>query len=122
MTYRALIPVKRLEDVKSRLAPHLTIEQRSTLVLDMLYHVIRTLQASNTLESISVVSPDPQVLALVDSWGANALLEKEHGHNPALYAAARDLAVGATGLLTISADLPLLKPCDIQSMIEYADR
>lgn len=119
MAYRALIPVKMLGEAKSRLAAHMSKEQRSHLVLEMLYHVLKVLQASDVLERISVVSPDERVLTCIQSWGAQALVEEQHGHNAALRAAAtRELASGTTALLTISADLPLLQPHDIRRMIE----
>ncbi len=118
MIYRALIPVKTLNQAKSRLADHLTQEQRASLVLDMLHHVISTLKASNVLDGVTVVSPDPLVLAKAELWGACARIEEESGHNPALHAAAqRELAEGATALLTISADLPLLSVHDIEDML-----
>ncbi len=119
--HRALIPVKALNEAKSRLAASLTQEQRKTLVLDMLHHVIATLLASDVLAGVTVVSPDPLVLAKAETWGARAQVEEEYGHNPALHAAAlRELATGATALLTISADLPLLHPRDIQGMVEQS--
>jgi 2-phospho-L-lactate guanylyltransferase len=122
MTYRALIPVKMLSEAKSRLAPYLTADQRATLVLHMLRHVIETLRASDSLESISVVSPDLHVLEQAERWGVDVLIEVEHGHNPPLNAAAKKLAEGATALLTISADLPLLQARDICNMIELSKR
>src|SRR5947209_7988546 len=120
MVYRALIPVKSLSEAKSRLADHLTLRQRRNLVLDMLHHVLRVLRESNLLEDIAVVSPDQQVLEQAKAWGAQALVEQQHGHNPALHAARRALGPGASALLTISADLPLLQPGDIRSMIEQS--
>ncbi len=121
MAYRALIPVKTLSEAKSRLAPYLTQHQRATLVLDMLRHVIDVLRGSKSLETISVVSPDPNVLQQVQVWGVHALLEEAQGHNPALTAAAqKELASGATALLTLSADLPLLRTYDVQQMIEQS--
>ncbi len=131
MTYRALIPVKSLSEAKSRLAAHLTIHQREMLVLDMLHHVLKVLLNSGMLEQVYVVSPDRQVLERAEKWGAQGLLEEVHGHNPALSAAA--LRAQATtngveaslvgvleslGLLTISADLPLLQVGEIHHMIE----
>jgi 2-phospho-L-lactate guanylyltransferase len=121
MTYRAVIPVKALSEAKSRLAPYLSQAQRATLVLDMLQHVIHTLQASPCFDAITVVSSDAQVLQQAEQWGAHAQAEEERGHNPALHAAAqRELASGATALLTISADLPLLRPEDIQQMVKLS--
>lgn len=121
MTYHALIPVKALEQVKSRLADHLTLNQRKSLVLEMLSHVIQTLRASAQLERVWVVSPDPRVLLLAQAWGATALHEEQRGHNPALHAATlHALDAGANALLTISADLPLLRPSDITALVTQA--
>lgn len=122
MGHRALIPVKHLSAVKTRLAQHLTPEQRSTLVLDMLHRVIDALHASQAFESIAVVSPDSEVLAKARHWGAHGLLEEQPGHNEALTAAARHaLNQGADTLLTLSADLPLLCGQDVRRMIEQAE-
>jgi 2-phospho-L-lactate guanylyltransferase len=119
--YRALIPVKHLNLAKSRLAPHLASEQRANLMLEMLQHVITTLRASEAFERITVVSPDQQVLELAQRWGAYAHQEEVAGHNAALHAAAlHDLAAGTSGLLTISADLPLLNLCDVRGLLERA--
>ena len=122
MKYHALVPVKSLDEVKSRLATHLTLQQRQTLVLDMLHHVLQTLRKSELLEQISVVSPDERVLQQAQLWGVQALVEEQPGHNEALYAAAlREQRMGITGLLTISADLPLLHPSDIRTFIAQAE-
>ncbi len=119
MTYTALVPVKALNAAKSRLAPHLSQQQRETLVLDMLRHVLRILLDSWLFERVSVVSPDRRVLEWAQSWGAWPLVEEQHGHNSALHAAAlREQAAGASAILTISADLPLLRASDIRVMIE----
>ena len=117
----ALVPVKSLNEAKSRLATHLTQPQRAELMLNMLHHVIYTLQASNALDCISVVSLDKRVLDRAQAWGAHVRIEEEIGHNPALTAAAmQELAEGSTALLTISADLPLLHISDIHGIIEQS--
>lgn len=121
MRYQALIPVKTLAAAKSRLAAHLSPTRRETLVLDMLHHVLCVLRASEVMEQIVVVSPDQRVLARAQSWGAQGWPEEGHGHNPALLTAAtRMRAVGASGLLTISADLPLLHVQDIRALVSRA--
>lgn len=121
MKYTALVPVKSLVTAKSRLVPDLPPNRREMLVLDMLYHVLRVLQDSKLFERVSVVSPDARVLEQVRSWGAWALIEERPGHNPALYAAAlRERARGATALLTISADLPLLATQEIRNLLEQS--
>jgi 2-phospho-L-lactate guanylyltransferase len=140
MNYVALIPVKRLALAKSRLAAHLARSQRETLVLDMLQHVVSTLCESDSFEQIYVVSADAQVLQLAQHWGAEALRETRPGHNPALQAAAQVILERAVwrhtiytqqtppanrtlftpqdlGLLTISADLPLLSQKDVHALL-----
>jgi|SRR5579885_2257702 2-phospho-L-lactate guanylyltransferase len=121
MSYHALVPVKTLTSAKSRLAAHLPPHERETLVLDMLCHVLSVLRASEVLEKIVVVSPDERVLERARSWGAQAWPEEAVGHNPALLAAAtRIRAEGASALLTISADLPLLRVTDIRALVSRA--
>lgn len=121
MRYRALIPVKSLQEAKSRLAPYLAQPQRAHLVLTMLEHVITALRASAQFECISVVSADEEVLQHASAWGAQALREQAPGHNPALHAAAQhELASGAQTLLTISADLPFVCVQDIQTLLDKA--
>jgi 2-phospho-L-lactate guanylyltransferase len=123
MIIRALVPVKSLSAAKSRLAEHLTQAQRRLLVLNMLHHMLSTLRESRALASIAVVSADIYVLEQARAWGALALAETQQGHNPALHAAALDERMaGADVLLTISADLPLLRPDDVRGMIEQLRR
>ena len=119
MKYTALVPVKSLREAKSRLAAHLTPEQRAMLMLEMLHHVLVVLQQSDTFEYISVVSADENVLAQAQRWGARPLFEERTGHNPALTAAAEhERRNGVEALLTISADLPLLQTQDIREMVK----
>jgi 2-phospho-L-lactate guanylyltransferase len=123
LNYTALIPVKSLSEVKSRLAPYCTPEQRANLVLHMLNHVIMTLQESQLFSRISVVSPDAHVREITQQWGAVALKEELAGHNPALTAAAhQEIMAGSQALLTISADLPLLQTRDLQGLVEQSQR
>lgn len=153
MQYSALVPVKQLTLVKSRLADYLSRAQREALVLDMLRHVVSTLCDSEFFEQVYVVSADLRVLELAQQWGAEALREEQPGHNPALHAAALTIlqraawrhgvyswtSAGAQemlargrqerrtarmlesmGLLTISADLPLLAQADLRALLAQA--
>ena len=102
MTYRALIPVKSLTEAKSRLAADLSQQQRAELVLAMLHHVIQALQSVDEFTSIAVVSPDQRVLQQATAWGVQAYQEEQHGHNPALEAAARKERGGGYGARSTS--------------------
>jgi len=76
---------------------------------------------SELFGKVSVVSSDKQVLEQAYLWGARAMTEEQHGHNQALHAAAlREKADGATALLTISADLPLLTTQEIRCFFEQS--
>ena len=87
----------------------------------MLQHVLQVLLASCFFGRVSVVSSDTRVLEHARFWSAQPLKEEQYGHNSALQAAAvREQAAGATAILTISADLPLLRICDIRGMIEQS--
>lgn len=112
----ALIPVKSLSTAKSRLTSSLSQYQREKLVLDMFQHVLHVLFASEVFDRVSVVSSDLQILENAYLWGAKPILEEYHDHNQALHSAAlSELSEGATKLLTISADLPLLTTQEIRS-------
>jgi 2-phospho-L-lactate guanylyltransferase len=119
----ALIPVKALAAAKSRLAGYLPPAQRAQLVLTMLHHVVATLQASGQLSRIVIVSADERVRACAVSWGAEGWPEEQPGHNAALEAAARRLRTeGVATLLTISADLPLLKSEEVTALLAQGRR
>lgn len=121
--YSALIPVKALSKAKSRLAAHLTPEQRANLVLDMLHHVVSMLKESRAFSHVAVVSADTRVQVQAQTWGARVLPEEQAGHNPALTAAAYSTMSQypeLDALLTISADLPFLSVADIYELIELS--
>jgi len=121
MKYNALIPVKSLTTAKSRLASTFNQLQRERLVLDMLHHILCVLLDSGLFEKVSVVSSDEKVLKRAYVWGAQAVVEEYHDHNQALHAAAlKEIEKGATTLLTISADLPLLTTHEIRHFFEQS--
>jgi 2-phospho-L-lactate guanylyltransferase len=112
MKATVIIPVKVLPAAKSRLAEYVNNEEREALVLTMLRHVLQTVKAADDELEIVVVSTDQKVYALATSLGIKTIPEKIIGHNHALRYAANQLDPSLP-LLTISADLPLVKPHDI---------
>lgn len=117
----AIIPVKSLQNAKTRLASVLSPEERASLAREMLVHVVDTLGRSGVIERIAVISQEPSELVLPATIeiipqavpGLNNLLEQ-----------GREWAIsnGAGALLTIFADLPLLTASDISRMIEMGGR
>jgi 2-phospho-L-lactate guanylyltransferase len=115
----AVVPVKSLFEVKSRLSDLLSAEQRSALALDMLHHVLESIAASGVIEGIAVISPDPDALDLPP--GVTRLVQARAGLNNVLEQG-RDwaAATGAEALLVVLGDLPLLAPEDISAMAAMA--
>ena len=80
----ALIPVKRLEESKSRLLPRLPAAHREALTLAMLEDLLEALSRTPGLDRIAVTTPDPQVAERAAAAGAEILMRPEPGLNAAL--------------------------------------
>ena len=114
----AVVPVKDLAGAKSRLGPVLDPEGRAALTISMMQNVLSALREAG-VEKTYVVSPDPDVLAAAEASGAAPLPQKSRGMNPALEEAREQVvADGATSLLVLPADLPLLRAPDVEAVVE----
>ncbi|MBJ20351.1 MAG: 2-phospho-L-lactate guanylyltransferase [bacterium] len=80
----ALIPVKRLEESKSRLLSRLPDAERQALTLAMLEDLLDALSRTRGLERIAVTTPDPVVAERAITAGAEILMRPEPGLNAAL--------------------------------------
>ncbi len=80
----ALIPVKRLEQSKSRLLSSLPDAKRQALTLAMLEDLLAALEATRGLDQIAVTTPDPIVAKRAEAAGATILMRPEPGLNAAL--------------------------------------
>jgi 2-phospho-L-lactate guanylyltransferase len=117
MNLHAIVPVKRLQLAKSRLAPVLTPPQRRRLVLDMLDQVLASLRRAR-VRTIWVVSADPDIRATAAAQQASPIEEQGDGLNSALEQARRVARAGGAGpLLVVPADVPLLTPDDVSAMV-----
>src|SRR5262245_8163176 len=114
----AIVPVKPLHLAKGRLSVVLTAAERRALVLAMLGDVLAALRATELVRKTIVVSRDAEVLALAARLGAAALVERGDELNAA-YAQAAAFAKlsGATALVALPADLPLLVPDEIAGLV-----
>lgn len=111
----ALVPLKPTEGSKSRLAGTLSPQQRRGLALAMLEDVLTTLLAAPSVDCVLLLSRDEAGTALARALGADVLHEAAMSLNGALEEGARHAATsGATGLLVVPADLPLLTVADVQ--------
>jgi 2-phospho-L-lactate guanylyltransferase len=122
MTFWAIVPVKPLQRGKSRLAEVLTQEERHDLNRRLLAHTMDTLTAIPDIEHVLVISRDQAALALAREYGARTV--QEHGAPQLNTALTRATIVARThatrGVLILPADLPLITPEDIQTLLRRA--
>ena len=80
----ALIPVKKLEESKSRLLSRFSDDTRQALTLAMLEDLLDALARVRGLDRIAVTTPDPIVAERASAAGAEIILRAEPGLNDAL--------------------------------------
>lgn len=113
-------PVKNLGDAKQRLAGVLSPSERRALFRAMLEDVLSTLSVCSGLSGVVLVTRDREAVALAARYGARVLEEQANrGHTAASSFAARTLAEeGAAGMLQLPADIPLIRPDDIDAILD----
>jgi 2-phospho-L-lactate/phosphoenolpyruvate guanylyltransferase len=117
----AVVPVKDLQGTKSRLAPILDPGARAGLTLYMMGRVVAAIRSSG-VEDVCVVSPDRIVLNEAQRRGAIPLPQESRGLNPALEEGRRRaLELGASTLLVLPADLPLLEEEDVLAVLKASE-
>ncbi len=145
----AVIAVKNLERAKTRLAHELPPQARSRLVLAMLSDTVTAALAAG-IGSVTVVTPDPEVSALVRTLGGVVHPDPTHADSDgfdsldnidraladgvagvvaptdSLNLALADAAAavrhrhGSVDLLALQADLPALRPDELRDMLTTA--
>lgn len=110
--WRAVVPLKRRSDRKTRLSKVLSQPERARLSDAMACHVLEQLRRSCDIESILVLAPEEVAWPGIQ-W------TRDHGHG---LNAELDALLAATGppLLVIHADLPFLRTADVDLMLAQA--
>lgn len=117
-----VIPLRGLTSGKARLGGALDAEERETLILGMLRHELHVLGEWQRAEAVHVVSPDAVVLAEARAAGVAATAQRTGGLNEGLRTArAEAVRQGATALLILPGDLPLLGVLALDSLLDAAD-
>jgi 2-phospho-L-lactate guanylyltransferase len=112
----AIVPVKSLVRAKSRLAGALDPQERVTVTLGMLWHVLETIAQSGMVDMVGVISPDPDLPTL--PHGAIHIEQPEPGLNWGLEQGREwAIAQGAEAVLVVFADLPLLSATEIAEIL-----
>ena len=114
MSVFAIIPVKKLDDAKSRLSSLLSDNERREFCLEMLEDVLVTVKATRCIRWTVVVSVDPTVLQAAKRFGLVPLMESQPGLNQAVSEAINwCVQNGAKSTLILPADIPSVTPGDL---------
>ena len=117
-----VVPIRALGGGKRRLSPVLDENEREALVIGLLRRTLAVLAACRGVAAVHVVSPDPAVAAIARAGGAHPLSQATSGLNEGIAAArAAAQALGATALLVIPGDLPLLEAEVLEALTDAAD-
>jgi 2-phospho-L-lactate guanylyltransferase len=115
----AILPVKRFNAAKQRLAAGLDGQQRRTLAAAMVADVLEAIGEARTIERTIVVSGDPAAQELAAAVGAEVVSDPgDAGHvEAALAGIARAEAEGATRVVLLPGDCPLLEPRELDRLL-----
>ncbi len=121
ITY-AVVPVKNLGISKRRLSAVFTPQERKMLTLAMLEDVLAALKES-VVDRVLVVGEDPQVRQITEKHDSAYLSTTKTELNPAIdEAIALCVKQGASSILVLPADIPLISAQDINRIIELATK
>lgn len=113
----AAVPLKSLSAAKSRLASHLSPDERLAIVTDLVERTIEVLRACGVFERIALATPETTLARRL----AVDVIEDRGTLNGAIEDTQRwALDVGTTGLLVVPADLPLLSADDVLDLLDAA--
>jgi 2-phospho-L-lactate guanylyltransferase len=115
----AIVPVKRFERAKQRLAAGVDPDARNELAEAMLADVLAALALVDGLAAVVVVSAEPRVAALAHETEAEAIDDPdEAGQSPAAArGVARALDLGADRALLVPGDCPALDPREVTALL-----
>lgn len=116
-----LVPVKALAQGKTRLSTRLSPEERHALSRAMLTDVVTSAQSATMVDRVVVVSSDPSLLQLARQLGVEAVDEGyPRGLNGAVAVGIEFcLQLGATAVLVLLADLPLVTAQDVERIFQH---
>lgn len=119
MKATAVLPVKRFDASKRRLAAEIDDERREALVAAMLDDVLEAIGEARSIERTIVVSDEPRVAAGAAEIGADLVPDPGKGGHPgaALAGIARAEQLGAECVVLLPGDCPLLEPRELDRLL-----
>jgi 2-phospho-L-lactate guanylyltransferase len=115
----AVLPVKRFDAAKQRLAAGIDAERRRELAAAMVADVLEAIGQSRAVERVILVTGEPAAQELAAAAGAEVVPDPaDAGHVPAALAGiARAQADGAAAVLLLAGDCPLLEPRELDRLL-----
>lgn len=116
----AVVPVKRLPEAKSRL--RLPADQRAALALAFALDTVDALRASPVVAGTLVVSSDPEVTSHLHRMGVDVVPDDTSGLHDAVGVGveAAEKRWPDLGIAVVPADLPSLRPEDVEEVVRLA--
>jgi 2-phospho-L-lactate guanylyltransferase len=111
----AIVPVKGLDGAKSRLAAVFSPEARADLVRAMLTNVLAACAASQAVERVLLVTPEPDLAP----DGVEVMVDEGIGHGEAVADALADPRA-SRGAIVLMADVPLVRPDSLDRLAAAA--
>jgi len=117
-TIVAILPAKRFDDAKRRLAPAFQLGHRRALIESMFADAILALKRVPSIDHTLVVTSDPVATQIAAGHEAIVVEDTASSHSEASQLGiARALAMGATRALLVPGDCPLLDPAELEELI-----
>ena len=116
-----LIPVKDLTRAKQRLATLMTQDERSHLAWLMFENTLATVSRAKNVDRIAVVTLYPPAIELAEKYGMELIIETEQISESASvdYGSKEAMKRGATAVLRLPIDLPLIATSDIETILDH---
>jgi 2-phospho-L-lactate guanylyltransferase len=117
----AVVPLRGLEDAKTRLGAELDAEERLELVVVMASRTLSAARDARGLSGTVLVTADPAAARLAATFGARTLVQRLPGLNAAI-SEARAVAAraGASAVIVLPIDLPAIDAATIDEVLERA--
>jgi 2-phospho-L-lactate guanylyltransferase len=115
-----LIPVKDLARAKQRLASLMTQQERTRLAWAMLENTFAAAAAARNVDRVAIVTLYPPAIELAEKYGMELILEaRQISESDSVDFGSREARRrGATAVLRLPIDLPLVTTSDIETILD----